>query len=178
MKELAVNLRLRDINHLFVAPDISPFSDHYYRYSSRAAMEHILGELYGHPPVDGINLTILLPPDHITPGLDQRAREAIERYCEARTVQSRHEMNKVRYQAHRALPVALVGLLVLIQGSLPLMEARSYWLQVIGNGLNVAGWVAVWFPLDALIFQLWLSRQEKQAYRILQNIRVSIQPDS
>ncbi|MGQ0549896.1 MAG: hypothetical protein ACT4PY_09565 [Armatimonadota bacterium] len=178
MKELELTLRLQDIHDLFTPPALTPFSDGYHEHSLKAGVEHILGELYAHPSAGRINLTVLLPEDRITPGLHRETQQAIERYANARITAARHEVNKVWYQGTRALPVAVVGLLILIQGSLPLMEARSYWLQVLGNGLNVAGWVAVWFPLDALIFQVWLSRQEKRAYRVLQNTQVAVRPDA
>lgn len=178
MKELELTLRLHDIRDLFAPPALTPFSDDYYEHSLRAGVEHIMGELYAHPSADRIHLTIVLPEDRITPGLDRQTQQAIERYANARITAARHEVNKVWYQGTRALPVAVIGLLILIQGSLPLMEARSYWLQVLGNGLNVAGWVAVWFPLDALIFQVWLTRQDKRAYRILQTTRVEIHLDA
>lgn len=174
---MQVTLSLADISELFEPPAITPFSDRYRNYSSKAGMDYVLGELYAHRSADRISLTVLLPADRITPGLDRKTQEAIARYADARITGARHEVNKVWQQGTRALPVAVIGLLILIQGSLPLMEARSYWLQVLGNGLNVAGWVAVWFPLDALIFQLWLSRQDKRAYRVLHNTRVAIRPD-
>jgi hypothetical protein len=53
----------------------------------------------------------------------------------------------------------------------------SYLVQLAGNGLSVAGWVAVWYPLDSLIFQVWLQRQESQAFRRLRDAQVSVRAE-
>jgi len=81
---------------------------------------------------------------------------------------------KTKDQALRAMPLAVLGL-VLIAGSVPLMDpSLSYLVQLAGNGLSVAGWVAVWYPLDSLIFQVWLQRQDREAFRILRDATVSV----
>jgi hypothetical protein len=53
----------------------------------------------------------------------------------------------------------------------------SYVVQLAGNGLSVAGWVDVWYPLDSLIFQVWLQRQESQALRVLRDAQISVQTE-
>jgi hypothetical protein len=37
--------------------------------------------------------------------------------------------------------------------------------------------VAVWYPLDSLIFQVWLQRQESQAFRRLRDAQVSVRAE-
>ncbi|MGQ0571912.1 MAG: hypothetical protein ACT4P5_20600 [Armatimonadota bacterium] len=177
MSELDMTLRLRTINHLFEAPDISPLSDDFQPYSSKAGIDYVLGELYAHPSTDRINLTVLLPRESVTEDLQQRTQQAVRRFTDARAQHVQHDSNRIRSQATRALPVALLGLVVLIEASVPLMESPLFLARAIGNGLSVAGWVALWFPLDALIFQVWLAKQEQRAYRILQGTRISIQED-
>jgi hypothetical protein len=81
---LRVTLRYADINSLFDRPAVSPFSEDFHEYSTVAGIEHIYGELQANPSLKRVETTILLPPEQITPHLEQRTREAIRRYCLAR----------------------------------------------------------------------------------------------
>ena len=82
---LRVTLRYTDINSLFDKPDVSPFSEEYNEYYTTSGIEHIYGELQANPSLKRVEPTILLPREQITPTLEQRTREAIQRYCLARS---------------------------------------------------------------------------------------------
>lgn len=176
-REYHITLHLRDIAHLFQRPDLTPFSEHYYPHGSRPAIEQVLAEIFAHPRVRQISLLITLPSSQMTPGLEAAVQEAVKRYADARLLHARFESIKTKDQATRTLPLAVVGL-ILIAGSVPLMDPTlSYLVQLAGNGLSVAGWVAVWYPLDSLIFQVWLQRQESQAFRVLRDAQISVQTE-
>ena len=69
-KVLRVTLRYADINS--------------FRQSTLAGIEHIYGELQANHSLKRVETTILLPPEQITPHLEERTREAVRRYCLAR----------------------------------------------------------------------------------------------
>jgi hypothetical protein len=172
-----ITLHLRDIAHLFQPSGISPLSADHYPFGSKPGIEQALAEIYAHPRVRDIKLLITLPRDTMTPDLERTVQDAVKRYADARILDARYQGIKTRDQALRALPLAVFGL-VLIAGSVPLMDTSlSYVVQLAGNGLSVAGWVAVWYPLDSLIFQVWLQRQESQAFHRLRDATVSVRPE-
>jgi hypothetical protein len=82
---LRVTLRYANINSLFERPEISPFSEDFHEYNTISGIEHIYGELQANPSLKKVETTIVLPPEQITPNLEQRTREAIQRYCLARS---------------------------------------------------------------------------------------------
>jgi hypothetical protein len=84
-KVLRVTLRYANIDSLFDRPEISPFSEDFHEYSTVSGIEHIYGELQANPSLKRVETTIVLPPEQITPNLEQRTREAIRRYCLARS---------------------------------------------------------------------------------------------
>ncbi len=172
-----ITLRLRDVTHLFKPSDATPLSDQHYPFGSKPGIEQVLAEIYAHPRAREISLLITLPPDHLTPGIERTVQDAVKRYADARILDARYQAIKIKDQAFRAMPLAILGL-ILIAGSVPLMDpSLSYLVQLAGNGLSVAGWVAVWYPLDSLIFQVWLQRQESQGFRTLRNADVSVKPE-
>ncbi|HEY3248832.1 MAG TPA: hypothetical protein VGK88_11130 [bacterium] len=175
---LTIALRLREIAHLFKPSAATPLSDQYYPFGSKPGIEQALAEIYAHPRAREVTLVITLPLDHLTPGLDGTVQDAVRRYADARILEARYQSIKTRDQATRALPLAVLGL-ILIAGSVPLMDpSLSYLVQLAGNGLSVAGWVAVWYPLDSLIFQVWLQRQDGRAYLILRDTHVSVRAET
>jgi len=171
---LTITLRLREITHLFEPSGISPLSADHYPFGSKPGIEQALSEIYAHPRARDVALVITLPSQRMTPDLERTVQDAVKRYADAQMLDARYLSVKTKDQALRAMPLAVLGL-VLIAGSVPLMDpSLSYLVQLAGNGLSVAGWVAVWYPLDSLIFQVWLQRQDREAFRILRDATVSV----
>ena len=54
-------------------------------------------------------------------------------------------------------------------------DEDSLLLQVISEGLSVAGWVALWFPLELLSFTVWQHRLDKRIYTMLASMELEIQ---
>ena len=176
-KVLEKTLRLQDISHLFEEPDFSPFSDYYAPYSFKNGMDYIVGEMYGNPSVEQINLTVLLSAEQIGPGLEQQTVQAIKKYSEAWAYDAKQEINKNWYKGTRATIVGIIGFIVITVIGNMIIEYPNPWVEALGEGLTVAGWVLLWWPLESLFFDIWENRLEKRAYQALQNIQVSIQPD-
>jgi hypothetical protein len=68
-----------------VQPSVSPFSDDFHDYSTTSGLEFIANELRANSSLKRVETTILLPPEQITPDLEGRTREAVRRYCRARS---------------------------------------------------------------------------------------------
>src|SRR4051812_2619706 len=80
----AGTLHYTSIDSLFDRPDVSPFSKVFNEYSTLPGIEHIYNELQANPARKRVETTIVLPPEQITPDLEQSTREAVRRYCLAR----------------------------------------------------------------------------------------------
>jgi hypothetical protein len=173
-KVYQTTLRLQDINHLFDDPNISPFSDYYQPYSFKTGMDYVVDELYSHPSADGIELTVLLPADQITPDLEAKTLKAVGKYSEAWAQNARQGQNTARYKGLRTLRVGILAFVVLNGLALWFGSFSNFGIKLLSEGLLIGGWVLLWWPLDALAFGVWENRLEESAYKALQNLQLTI----
>jgi len=182
---LRVTLRLMSIEHLFAEPDLSPFDPYYAPYSFAAGIDYLIGEMQRRPSATRTELTVLLPPEQIEeePGLEARTREAIGRYAEAWATSARQTQDIEAIRARRVLGVAalffaVANFVYLWYGRTESMLGTSgLLLDVAVEGLSVASWVVIWWPLDQLLHASWQHRLDERAYRSLQDIHLRILPD-
>ncbi len=176
-KTLELTLHLKDINHLFEEPDITPFSDYYQPYSFKAGMDFIVGELYANPRTQRIRLGLVLPPDQISPDLLERTCGAIEKYSVAWMRDAEQDMARLRYQGVRAAIAGGIGMLALFSIAVWLETLGGFVKYVLANGFYVAGWVLLWRPIEVLIFDVWEFSLERRSYQALRQIELEIQPE-
>ena len=175
-KVLLVTLRYTDINSLFDKPDVSPFSENFHEYSTLAGIEHIYGELQANPSLKRVETTILLPPEQITPHLEERTREAIRRYCLARGREVGQSERALRWRALRALAIALILFIVYVLVQWRLQGSEILVLKYVVEGLDILIWVALWFPLDALFFGLLSYDINSDSYKRASQMHLKIEP--
>jgi hypothetical protein len=171
-----VTLEYRDINWLFSQPDVSPFSEDFHEYSTTSGIEFICNELYANPSLKRVEATILLPPEQITPTLEQRTREATRRYCLARSREMRQDERALRWRALRALTFAVGFFIVWIGVEKPLQNSGTYFFDLLGEGLSILVLVAFWFPLDALVFGVRYHSLDAETYRRVSEMQLTIKP--
>jgi hypothetical protein len=182
---LRVTLRLKTINHLFAEPDLSPFDPYYAPYSFAAGVDYLIGEMQRRPSATRTELTVLLPSDQIEaqPGLEARTRVAIGRYADAwansaRQTQAIEGIRARRVMGAAALFFAVANFIYLSYYRIgPDFGVSGIVLDVIVEGLGVASWVVIWWPLDQLLHANWQRRQDERSYHTLQDIHLQVLPD-
>jgi hypothetical protein len=173
---LRLTLRYADINSLFEKPDVSPFSEDFLEYGTVPGVEYIYNELQANPTLKRVETTIVLPPEKITPDLERRTREAIRRYCVARSWEVGQSERALRWRALRALAVALVLFVVYVLLQWKLQHLEILAIKVILEGLDILIWVALWFPLDALFFGLQSYDVNSGSYKRASQMQLKIEP--
>jgi hypothetical protein len=173
---LRVTLEYTDVNSLFNQPDISPFSEDFHEYSNTPGIEFIRNELHANPSLKRVEATILLPPEQVTPTLEQRTREAIRRYCLARSREVGQSERALRWRALRALAIALILFAVNVFMQDRMQGSEILVFKLIGEGLDILIWVALWFPLDALFFGLLSYDLNSESYKRASEMRLKIEP--
>lgn len=172
-----VTLRLADIRDLFRESSRTPFDEYYAPYSFKPGIDYIVGELYRHPKAERVNLTVILPPEEITPDLHRQTLNAIQKYSTARAENARQERDKATYKGTRSLVVAGAAFVVLQVVTLLLSQYPGLWIEVLVHGLTIGVWVLLWWPFESLLFERWENRLDERAYRALQNITLTLTPD-
>jgi hypothetical protein len=173
---LRLTLRYGDVNSLFEKPDVSPFSEDFLEHGTVPGVEYIYNELQANPALKRVETTIVLPPDQITPDLERSTREAIRRYCLARSWEVGQSERALRWRALRALAVALVLFVVYVLLQWKLQGIDILAIKVILEGLDILIWVALWFPLDALFFGLQSYDINSGNYKRAAQMQLKIEP--
>ena len=159
-RTLVASYRLENPRHLFQAPD-DPFSPD---YGIGPVLDEVVNDLYTTTSYRHVQLTLELPPEETTPGSVERIRTAIGRYCD----QSERELDRTRrgerFRATFALVIALTALVCFVIVNRSVQDSGDFVVEVVIEGLTVAFWVAVWFPLDTLLFGQWQHRLDQRIY--------------
>lgn len=161
-----IDIRLRSTRQLFDLRDPAPFRERdldedAVAYVCSAAEEIALGE-----PLK----LVLFFEEARTPDLSPAEIEAaIRAHFEHEREQVRRRLRRQRRFGHVTLAVGLsvlVAFLTLAEmvRQLPIGTARD----VLREGLVITGWVAMWRPVEVLLYDWWpLVQERKQIERIL-----------
>lgn len=152
-----ISLKLRELNQLFNSMDPSPFID---RDLDHDAEEFIVSSARESPGAGAVELVIHLgtPPDA------QRAAEvenAVRHYFSFRAELKAREFRRLLRQGHAVLGIGLLFLsvcLILSQVIARLVSPTP--AEVLHEGFIIAGWVAMWRPLEIYLYEWWPVRQE------------------
>jgi hypothetical protein len=167
-----IELNLRDINQLFNTMDPSPFHE---KDLDHDAEEFILSwaqEFHRYEPVD---LIVHLEKSPDGQDVNQLVSEAIHNYFAYRSRLNQLEFKRLMKQGRMTLLVgsSFLGLCLLFiellllnrQGTLPNLLAQS---------LTIAGWVAMWRPMEIYLYEWWPLRRRGQVFEKLSRMPVGV----
>lgn len=163
-----VRIRLAKLDHLFQAPEPDPFSGNPHGDSG---VDRILNAARPRPR-ESISATIVLPASERAPDLEARTRAALEEYCEARIGHITSNKASLRQEGLSTLWRGLLFLALCLLGSRLVGEPRflpGIFGRFLDEGFIIAGWVALWYPLDVLLYQHWPLTREIRLYQRLRN---------
>ena len=177
-----IEIKLRTIEQLFVAPDQDMFSELEVELCGESATERLQKKLQpgfwkksGH-----LRLVIKLPEDQIEPGLDQKVINAINRLVEIRTKDNEMAIRSERWNGVRGLVMALViavillGIGALLGNTILANYPESGYLIYALISLTI--WVIIWNPLDSLIFSWIPYSRANQILAYMSKAEIVIKP--
>jgi len=166
-----IELNLRDIHQLFNTMDPSPFHE---RDLDQDAEEFIVSwaqEFHRHDPVD---LVIHLEEFHQTQNPQRLAEEAIHHYFSYRARLVQLEFSRLMRQGRLSLLVGLLFLLFCFLVELLLLTQTHPISDFVKGGLTIAGWVAMWRPLEIYLYEWWPLRRRGQIFEKLSRMHVDV----
>lgn len=175
-KVYEVELKLGDIRHFFVKPEISPMSAEYQDYYYTSGIEHLVGELFANPSYKYVKTTLLLPADQITPVLEAETRSAIAHYCQVQTKRINHDLRGRRWHGTRSLLRGALLMFFIVGFGKMLERNDRIDFQVVSQGLIVAGTVIIEMPVWGYFLSSWESRLERRAYQKIMDMDLAIVP--
>ena len=172
--DVEIRLPLPSLANLFVAPDLDPFSPEYETYGDRSGMDVIAARLKGKSLRSRFRAVVELPAEEVEPGVEQRAADAVRRYCRVKLAGIERDLREVTRHGIRALLVGLVAVLVLNAIARPLETSGDSLLELVAEGLQITSWVILWVPIGLLVYDRWYYSRDRKIYERLQDLEISV----
>ena len=171
---LDVRLELANPGELFAAPTPDPFAG---RLHAEPGIDRILNQLRPKPG-RRVRATLVLPASARTPDLEARCRAALEHWCDAKMAHNRNDNSSLWHEGRATLARGLLFLAVCMLGS-QLVGEPKYLHPVVARfldeGFVIAGWVALWYPLDVLLYQHWPLARERRMFENLRSMEFALE---
>ena len=167
-----IELNLNRLNQLFNSLDPSPFHE---RDLDQDAEEYIVSSAEEIPLRHPLSLVIYLPADQLPHAGVPDLAEAIHHYFAYRET---HERRRLRLLFHDGRIALVTGVLflfgcLLLRGLLHSIKDGAV-PGILGEGLLIIGWVAMWRPLEIFLYEWVPIRRRCRVFAKLSKIPVIV----
>jgi hypothetical protein len=173
-RDVEITLPLPALGNLFVAPDLDPFSPDYETYGDQSGMDVIVGRLKGESLRSRFRAVLELPSHEVEPGVEQRAQDAVRRYCRVKLAGLDRDLREVKRHGLRALLVGLALVLVLNGLARPLERSADTLLELLAEGLQITSWVILWVPISLLVYDRWYYSRDRKIYERMRDMDIEV----
>ena len=166
-----IDLKLRELSQLFNSMDPSPFID---RDLDHDAEEFIVSWARELPKGHGLELIVHLsaPPE---PEKAADVEEAVRHYFTTRAEMKRREFRLLLRRGHVSLTIGLVFLSAcLVASGFSARLGNAPAAELAREGFIIAGWVAMWRPLEIYLYDWWPVREEWKNLQRLARMHVRL----
>jgi hypothetical protein len=167
-----IELNLRDVNQLFNTMDPSPFNE---RDLDHDAEEFIVSWARELPLRDPLVLVVhlgALPQDRDAQAMIQ---EAIRHYFSYRLQLSQLEFRHLMQDGRKSLLIGVVFLAACLTiGNLLVGAQTGTFSTIEREGLTIAGWVAMWRPMEIYLYDWWPLRRRQKILKKLSRMPVEV----
>lgn len=166
-----IELKLREVTQLFNSMDPSPFHE---KDLDHDAEEFIVSWAQEFPIKSSLELKIYLD-QKIDSSVTQTLERAIHNYFAYRYKIKNREFKYLLRQARQTLLISMFFLaFCLVTGNLLENQSTGMWADIIHEGLTIAGWVALWKPIQLYLYDWWPVYHERNIYQKLSQIRIHV----
>jgi hypothetical protein len=159
------------IEQLFNSMDPSPFHQ---RDLDDDAEEFIVGWAREFPRRDPVSLVVhvsQLPADEDTQHV---VETAVHNYFAYRAKLNRFEFRYLLKQGRDSLIIGLAFLAACVLTSQLLRLRSGTLLIILREGLIIAGWVAMWRPMEIFLYEWWPLLRKRRLYEKLSRMHVEV----
>ncbi len=181
--EALFDIELEDLSHLVVAPEQNPYSERPMEYLGQSAIARMKSM---HRPSAfrhhmSYRLLLRMPREQITSDTPSQARALISKYGAKMIEDNNSRIRQIQARGRRQLPYALTILFVCIAlgvafGLELFLEMAPITALAISEGFYIVGWIALWRPMDVLLFDPMEVRTENKLLRHLMEMRIDVVP--
>jgi hypothetical protein len=166
-----IRLELREVSQLFNSMDPSPFIE---RDLDGDAEEFIVGWARELPSGAPVRLRIYLR-DWPAEDPKELITQAVHNYFAHRAQITRLELRRLMREGRTSLAIGVLFLaacLVIIRAVLA--DRAGAWAGVLRESLTIAGWVAMWRPMQIYLYDWWPVLQTGRIYTKLSHMPVEV----
>ncbi|MGE0762566.1 MAG: hypothetical protein AB7N80_04755 [Bdellovibrionales bacterium] len=169
---LFISLTLKSLDQIFDLRDPSPFrekdlDDDFARYLIVAVKEA--------PEIREVHLNLQIAGSEMKHFSPSDVEQAIHEYFEFEVESVQGELRALFSEARWAAALGLLFLLACQAAGLLLHEQNSLVMEVLKQGLQILGWVALWRPLNLLLYEWWPILRRRRLFQILTRAKTNIQ---
>lgn len=171
-KPHSIELRLREVSQLFNSMDPAPFHE---KDLDHDAEEFIVSWAQEYPLKEPLTLKIYLEE---WPREDpvEMIQKAVHHYFAYRTEISRRDFKHLTKQAQTSLLIGLAFLATCLFGANMIRTYNSdqIWAAILEESLTIAGWVAMWRPIQLYLYDWWPVYQQIGLYKKLSQVPAEV----
>lgn len=167
-----VELSLTDVNQLFNTIDPSPFRE---KDLDHDAEEFIVSWTREFPLKDPVVLVIYLSEVPSTKDFEAMLEQAVHHYFEYRAGLNQMEFRQLMKDGRHSLLIGGVFLAACLFASQALLGNTSgAFPNVARESLTIAGWVAMWRPMEIFLYEWWPLRRRWRVYEKMSRMKVEV----
>jgi len=169
-----IELKLRDMNQFFNTMDPSPFHE---RDLDHDAEEFIVGWAREFPVREPVELVVHLAEWPAGQDPQVEIGGAVRHYFAYRARLNWLDFRRLMREGSQSLAIGVVFLAVCLLSSEALggpSPGRA--IQVVREGLAIAGWVAMWRPMEIYLYEWWPLRRRGKVFEKLSRMPVKVHP--
>ncbi|MBL8750249.1 MAG: hypothetical protein JNK78_13870 [Planctomycetes bacterium] len=167
-----IELRLRTLDQLFDSFDPAPFHE---KDLDRDAEDFIVSWAREYPPDQPLLFRLHLPESQKRDEPEVTVRNAIFNYFTYRAGLARLEVRRTLQQGRTSLAIGIVFLASCMAARELLRSTfAADWTRFLEEGLLIVGWVAMWRPLELLLYDWWPLMRRHRTYENLARMQVEV----
>jgi hypothetical protein len=167
-----IELFVDKIDQLFNSMDPSPFQQ---RDLDDDAEEFIVSWAQEFPRRDAVALLVHVNQLPAHGNAQEVVETAVHNYFAYRANLKRLELRHLLKEGRTSLIIGLVflGTCLLISELLRTQQPRNLFM-ILRQGLIIAGWVAMWRPMEIFLYEWWPLRRKRHLYQKLSRMHVEV----
>jgi len=168
----SISLRIHDITQLFNSMDPSPFIE---KDLDEEAEAFIVGWAQEFPANAPIKLRVHLEQWPTEGDPKELIRQAVHNHFAHLAELNRLEFKALMKQGRTSLLIGMACLAATLIASKMLLHGEAgTWASVLRESLTIAGWVAMWRPMQIYLYDWWPLRRRGRLYVKLSGMPVEV----
>ena len=181
MADATFTYQLDNISQLYIAPELNPLSTNELAVVGQSALERVLSRHETVSKERQIELMLLLPSDKITPNIEQKIHEAVDRFCLLKMKDNDNLLRLTRRNGFRSSLNGFIFLGVcLLLSAFFASDILTFLPElvrgILSEGFTIIGWVGLWHPVEAFLYDGIPIRHQNEIYRSMREMKIVVRP--